>query len=640
MTRALWLRWWWFVVAAVALWAVPRVRAADVLQTANFVIATKEGWHVRGTLTKPYSNDGATVFVNGSFAMNGVQPYWYVSAQYQRRVIGEDFWRNPDGTPRPEPPENEARFEPNGSGWPHFISGGGGMITGPFQTAPIFAPGELIRFRLNYKKPGMSGIGSTPWVEWRVQKKPDPKYGRFFFSCPWDWKTYMEDGGQMASDNQVMAVIWNLDAQGERKEMYYRPITVPNDLSQGPGRLIITYGADPVSDCPGGVEIAVVLHNLSRVSEGHIERLAGDEIYSLGKSQLKLTLAEAEAQPPEVYSGDDTTPIELSKSQMAGYGGAPVVTNGATVGDLPPSTTPAGTPATAGDIRESGQGIIDALKVVDGSVKGLGPKLDALAKAGGGTDMTATNAKVDAVKLAVDAVATKLEAQKTDAAAAKTAAETAATNATNQGKTQGSSAGNEARNILESKGGGAPLSMAAGPTGGDYAAALRVQFPAAFGGATIDCNPFAHSGLLTVAHWFRSACAWLALVTLGVFVWKDMGEWVRGFSTMRQAQGNTVAAGTGAQATALAAAGLITAAVVVCMTALVSWSFGDISFAAIRSLAVTSPMVGLPTAALGMLSEVLPVSTLVGCAVAKYSFRFYGASLFAACAAVVRFVVP
>jgi hypothetical protein len=176
--------------------------------------------------------------------------------------------------------------------------------------------------------------------------------------------------------------------------------------------------------------------------------------------------------------------------------------------------------------------------------------------------------------------------------------------------------------------------------GGDYATALKVQFPAAFGGATVDLNPFSHSGLLTVAHWFREACRWLALVLLGVYLWQEMGTMVQGFSTMRQAQGNAVLGGTGAQATALVAAGLITAAVVVAMTALMSWSFGELSFAAVSAVASTSPMIGLPAAAVGMLSEVLPVSTIIGCALARYSFKFYATGLFATCAAVVRFVVP
>jgi hypothetical protein len=194
--------------------------------------------------------------------------------------------------------------------------------------------------------------------------------------------------------------------------------------------------------------------------------------------------------------------------------------------------------------------------------------------------------------------------------------------------------------LINGQGGAAPLAGAVLEAGSDYTSMMAVTFPAAFGGGTFNFNPFTSDRLLGVSHWFRFAVQWLVLVTLGAALWKDMGEWVRGLSTMRQAQGNTIAAGTGAQATALVAAGLITAAVVVCTAGLMAWSFGDVSFAAIRSMAVSSPLLGMPAAALGMLSEILPVATIVSCAIARYSFRFFGASLFATCSAIVRFIVP
>lgn len=200
----------------------------------------------------------------------------------------------------------------------------------------------------------------------------------------------------------------------------------------------------------------------------------------------------------------------------------------------------------------------------------------------------------------------------------------------------GSSAGSQAASLYSSSSVSSPPSLS-GPTG---VPSLTVTFPASFGGKTFDFNPFTNDRFATICAWFRTATAWLAVVMLGVWVWTQVGEWTRSLAQVRQAQGNAVVGGTGAQATALIAAGAITVAVVACVTALLSWSFGEVGIAVIRSMTTTNPLATIPAGAYWMLDQVLPVSTLITCMLARVTFNMYAAPLFATCSAVVRFIVP
>ena len=61
-------------------------------------------------------------------------------------------------------------------------------------------------------------------------------------------------------------------------------------------------------------------------------------------------------------------------------------------------------------------------------------------------------------------------------------------------------------------------------------------------------------------------------------------------STAQQAKGNPVAAGTGAQATALVAAAALTVVFLVAVTALLSFSLDGISLAGLRGIVGTNPL--------------------------------------------------
>lgn len=210
----------------------------------------------------------------------------------------------------------------------------------------------------------------------------------------------------------------------------------------------------------------------------------------------------------------------------------------------------------------------------------------------------------------------------------------AAASANSSAASSGASAGSSAAAIF----GSPPVATSIDDSG--TAPDLTIKLPPEFGGSTVDMNPFRSDRFGPAASWFRAAMVWLVLTVLGAWVWSQVADWTRGFSTMKQARGNTVLAGTGAQATALVAAGLITVAVVVGATALMSWSFGEISFSLIRTVSLRNPLVGLAGGALWMLNNLFPVATIVTALVARMSFNMFAAPLFATAAAAVRFVIP
>lgn len=271
----------------------------------------------------------------------------------------------------------------------------------------------------------------------------------------------------------------------------------------------------------------------------------------------------------------------------------------------------------------------NAAKQVTDGLASVGTKIDAtnskLDSANSKLDTSNTNTAAAVTKL--DAIAAKLGPSAEDAA---TAAATAVSGAT----TAGTAAGSAAAGWFSAN---TPATMV--PTLETETGILAITMPAEFGGKTFDMNPFTSDRMGGVISWFRAATAWAALVTLGVWVWLQTKGWLDMFSGVQQAKGNTVA-GTGGQATAFIAAGLMTAAIVTGVTGMLGWAFGDISFPAIRAAAMTNPLTSMPTKAAWMLDQVFPVATLVSCLLARLSFNMYAAPLFATCQAVVRFIVP
>lgn len=382
---------------------------------------------------------------------------------------------------------------------------------------------------------------------------------------------------------------------------------------------------------------------------GSPQDLAGENMMDMGAG------AHSEGTPKTYADGVDgtsgatgtVTPPSTVANPSGPSSATPSLPPGASSPLSPSQSVTPPLPSSAPTQQTQADGTNAILNAINGLKGAVQQNTAVTAAAGGtggsGTDMSGVESRLDTANAHLNAIETATEALRTkqDYDDEKDAATTTAGTKASDGVSAGTSAGTAATGIVNSKGGSAPSGLGYTPSEGDsgYASSLIVSFPAAFGGASVNLNPFSNSGMMTVAHWFRSACAWLAYALLGVFIWKEMSEWIRGASAARQATGNTVFAGTGAQATALTNAVLITAAAVVLFTAAMAWSLDSISFSFLRTNALTNPLAGMPAVALGMLCEVLPVATLISCLIARFTFNFYASALFATYSAVVRFFI-
>jgi len=263
-------------------------------------------------------------------------------------------------------------------------------------------------------------------------------------------------------------------------------------------------------------------------------------------------------------------------------------------------------------------------------------------QAGGGTVWTATGPSA-----ATDLLTNKVYREGIDKVTARLdAADRVAKRVESLEKASPTQAAQDAAGVAAKASTESAFGSVVAPTGKGYslspsgAPSLSVSMPAKFGGATFDLNPFQSDRFQAVCAWFRAACEWLAIALLAGFVFKEWAQWVRGLAGAQQAKGNTIAAGTGAQATALVAAGLMTAAVIAGITAILAWSFDSINFAALVASATVNPVATMPTGALWMLDQVLPISVLITCLVARSTFNLYASAVFAGTAALVRFIVP
>lgn len=165
-------------------------------------------------------------------------------------------------------------------------------------------------------------------------------------------------------------------------------------------------------------------------------------------------------------------------------------------------------------------------------------------------------------------------------------------------------------------------------------------FPPIMGGASVDLNPFRADRFGPLMAWFRSAVGWSVIALFGWWASAQVKDWVQGASRLPQARGNAVFGGTGAQATALIAAGIITVAVSVFLVGLAAWLVGDFAIPAVLAKMSQSPTAGLATQAAWMLDTCFPVGTIVAAAAARATWNFFAASIFAVAMTVIRFIVP
>lgn len=178
---------------------------------------------------------------------------------------------------------------------------------------------------------------------------------------------------------------------------------------------------------------------------------------------------------------------------------------------------------------------------------------------------------------------------------------------------------------------------------GEYAGTepdLTYEMPSLFGGMTVDMNPFRSDRFGPIAAWMRTAASWLAIVLFAVWLTPQLKADIIALYTAPQAKGNTIAAGTGAQATAAAAALAITTIVITASVALMSWFYGDMDLGMMAAAMSSNPAQTLASSAVWVIDQVIPIATVLICLLAKVSYPLYAMYVYAGAATLIRWVVP
>jgi hypothetical protein len=175
---------------------------------------------------------------------------------------------------------------------------------------------------------------------------------------------------------------------------------------------------------------------------------------------------------------------------------------------------------------------------------------------------------------------------------------------------------------------------------GASAPVFGITLPAAFGGQTFDLNPFQSSRFASICAWHRKACEWLAVVLFGLWCAKEASAMIRGLTAARQATGNTVFAGTGGQATAFIAAGIITVIMAVAIVAVCTFSTTNLGGGTLLSVIDDDPFSGLIGGAVWMMDQLFPLGAVIACFAGRLVWQAAAQSAFTLAAAAIRFVVP
>jgi len=169
---------------------------------------------------------------------------------------------------------------------------------------------------------------------------------------------------------------------------------------------------------------------------------------------------------------------------------------------------------------------------------------------------------------------------------------------------------------------------------------FSIAFPASMGGKTVDLSPWASGRFSAIITWFRSATQWGLVATFVGWLSYSMYVLSKSMNQVQQAKGNAVLGGTGAQATALIAAGLITVAILAGLVGVVAFTVGDLSVTALINHFTANPVAEMPARAAWMLNEFFPIGTMLTLIAARVSFNILASKIYLAVGAVVRFIVP
>jgi len=236
----------------------------------------------------------------------------------------------------------------------------------------------------------------------------------------------------------------------------------------------------------------------------------------------------------------------------------------------------------------------------------------------------------------VDKITSRQDKQLTELKVlSKQAADTTALSENRPTTTAMNEAGTSNKSDAESKFAGLPTASSKDAT--KTAPSFTVASPLL---GSINWDPFTSDRFGPIATWFRAAFSWLLGVLFAGIVAKHASDTIKGISQAQQAKGNPIAVGTGAQATALAAAGIMTAIIVVGIVAVVALVVSDFGFGTLTSLYSANPYDGLPGGVAYCLDKVTNLGHVVLFALAVPLVPLVFAKIHAGVSAAVRFVVP
>lgn len=159
---------------------------------------------------------------------------------------------------------------------------------------------------------------------------------------------------------------------------------------------------------------------------------------------------------------------------------------------------------------------------------------------------------------------------------------------------------------------------------------------------TFNMNPFQFPEIVDLANWIRLGFAFFFIIGFATWASTTGSEYIQALAQVNQAKGNAAVGGTGGQATALIAAGLITVAVATTLVALFSWATYDIGIGDISSMMGYHPFngSGVVANAMWMLDQFIPLGGYIGAVIGKIIWRGVADTAFVIAMSIIRFVVP
>ena len=195
------------------------------------------------------------------------------------------------------------------------------------------------------------------------------------------------------------------------------------------------------------------------------------------------------------------------------------------------------------------------------------------------------------------------------------------------GEGTGNGAGEASGDVADAMDGGPATPSLSLPSG----SASGLSIVGAYG-VNINLNPASNPLVSSLADFLKQVVTWLAGLGFAWWCWGEFDRAVRHLLHAEQAKGNAIIGGTGGQATALIAAGAITALLIA--VPLAFWAFATYDITP-----VSNPS-GPGSIALYLLFFFLPVPYLLSLVTAAFVVRKAALVLVAATATLIRFVVP